>query len=207
MSRHWLENSFATTQTLLPATWRRRVLPACPCCRRGPVWPFHWDCTRKQTGSLYIDMASGEVHCISCGCGWSFEQSKHYCNCGAVYIGGELWQGMEAELGRMGNVSWLKAAGIQRGNAATTLLGWSHCIACGNKEFTTLGMRRGGICWACWAKAKKRLDARFSLAWRCDTCSWCSQWSWHAVKIGTKRICRHCLDTMGRESMQRPFPL
>jgi hypothetical protein len=113
----------------IPPTWRRALFPRCPNCGEGGGQALHINCGKEDQAELYIDIATGYLHCIACGHESGLEGWRNHCTC-AVWEGGEIWQGMAAEVGRMGDLSWLKAAGVRRGTPEISFLGWSFCLGC-----------------------------------------------------------------------------
>lgn len=189
----------------IPPTWRRKVIPACPCCGRGAALSNHRDCpnrwaARRKWADVYIDLATGQGHCIVCGDVLPIGEWTHYCNtCHGVYEGGEVWQGMVAEAGRVGDLAWLRAAGIQRGGQPVTFLGWWLCLACGKRCTKETGLLRGGsakggICEPCRETAFNRMQPRLSLYRTWKPCSWCGQSAgrYRIVRIGRARLCFAC---------------
>jgi hypothetical protein len=106
---------------------------------------------------------------------------------------------MAAEVGRMGVLAWLQAAGIRRGVPQITFLGWSFCLAC-RKRFTKKtgllrgGSAKGGICENCRETAFKRMLPRLSLFRTWKPCSWCGQSEGRGriARIGRTRLCWKC---------------
>lgn len=179
----------------LPATWRRKLFPPCPSCRSSGGWAEHRNCPdtvahKAGRSNLYIDIATGETICLACGQKWGLEDTRHYHKCGAVFDGGEIWQGMAAELGRIGNARWLAAAGIKRGSLDTKMRGWWFCLGCGREASKhmvvfPMGTRRGGCCYGCHLKAESALSSFLRLRGSPDFCSWCG-----ASKVNRKKIVR-----------------
>lgn len=189
----------------IPPTWRRKIIPACPCCGRAAAPANDMECRNWWAGywgkaDLYIDLATGLGHCIVCGDSSPVERWTHHCtSCHAVYEGGEVWQGMAAEAGRVGDLAWLRAAGIRRGVPEITFLGWSRCLACGKRFTRKTGLLRGGnakggICEPCRETAHMRMKPRLSLYRTWKPCSWCGQTKdrYRIVRIGRARLCFEC---------------
>jgi hypothetical protein len=188
---------------VIPPTWRRHTVPRCPSCKRGAVNALHRSCD----GALYVDMATGRVHCTGCGRNWAFTNWKSYCRCGAVFKGGELWEGMKAEMGQAGEFSWLKVQGRRKGTLKTTMLGWSFCVGCGEERDVETGLLQtglpgGGICEVCSQEAQERFTARYRFRYRSKkNCSWCDRgWTGPIYKVGIKkRLCWSCFWDIDRQ--------
>jgi len=191
----------------MSGTWRRKVHPGCPGCGAPPMNAYHWDCPaflppqRRLLALLWIALETGTVRCDGCKESWPFEITMHHCRCGLVFTGGEIWEGMAAEIGNLGNHSWVRAAGIKRGAAHTTAKGWWFCLACQQnfrKETGLLrsGSDKGGLCETCRAQALRRFRWRIALAiWGgAGVCSWCGQRrdGDRIVTIGKARLCKLC---------------
>jgi hypothetical protein len=192
------------TRKIRMPEWRRNIIPACPVCGRAADVAIH-----KRgcgNGEWWIDLETGNTQCGGCGEKASVETMRHFCDCGAVYEGGELWQGMAAEIVDIGELHWFRAAGIRRGDLTTRFLGWSECTACGAKTegmeyyfgmwplFSLWEIKRGGLCDKCKEKARKRLAAWWS-PWISDKeCRWCGGYGGEVriVRVGRVRICRTC---------------
>ena len=102
--------------------WRKKPFPVCPKCNEGSDHAGHRDC--PYDGKLWIDILTGTVKCNKCNKEWSLEESVHYCSCGAKFKGGELWTGMAAEIGRLGNLTWLRRLGVRKGVPQKEFIGW-----------------------------------------------------------------------------------
>lgn len=97
--------------------WRRVTWPGCPACQHplglaycarpvfwmqvlpAPLWkftpgPLHCD------GDIYLDIETGLTVCSACDAVQAFADSSFMCNrgCGALFRGGELWQGMTDDI-------------------------------------------------------------------------------------------------------------
>jgi len=120
-----------------PTPWRKSLIPPCPICKQGPHVAKHRTCSKERMalpsfeGELAVNIETGEVFCSGCGKSYSFDGWTQFCDCGAVWQGGEIWQGMAAEIGRVGDVTWLKAAGATQGTLEITFFGWWFCLICG----------------------------------------------------------------------------
>jgi hypothetical protein len=187
----------------IPPTWRPALFPRCPNCGEGGGQAEHMGCG-KEPPDLYIDINTGHLHCIGCGHESGLERWRNHCTCGAVWDGGEIWQGMAAEVGSMGDLAWLKAAGVRRGTLETTFLGWFSCLGCGRRfdkkaEYLRTGTRKGGICPDCHDEAKKQHAAWFRKV--PEACSWCgygASASTSRVRVGHAYICRSCTEEISR---------
>jgi hypothetical protein len=202
---------------MIPQTWRRAQIPPCPNCGRDAAPALHKGCG-TETPDLYLDITTGRKRCAGCGREAEFENWIHHCtHCCGVSEGGEIWQGMAAEAGRMGDLAWLRAAGVRRGTLETTFLGWSSCLACGrrfNKKTGWLitGARGGGICPACHDEAKMEHATSFRFTVVQAKCSWCGFRTSERglrVRVGKAHICRSCTEEIQRfrPAADRKFPL
>lgn len=106
-------------------TWRRKIVPSCPHCGHPAGPSFHLDpLPNGETcnGEMYLDIESGRTICRNCLFEKSVEGMSHHCDCGCVWTGGEVWQGMRTDLGRMGNRAWLRQIGIVKGTMEVTII-------------------------------------------------------------------------------------
>jgi hypothetical protein len=192
-------------------TWRRNILPACPVCGRAACPSLHNRGCNSKNPEWWLDLETGNTQCSGCGQQGSVESMRHFCDCGAVYEGGEVWEGMAAEIVNIGDLHWFRAAGIRRGDLNTRFLGWSECAACGAKTqgseyyvaiFALVPSwllpweikKPAGLCGKCADKARKRLTARWSPWISARDCRWCeAHGAARVVRIGRVRICRVCL--------------
>jgi hypothetical protein len=164
---------------------------------------------RKDDAEMYIDIASGVLHCVGCGIESEYLDWEHHCHrCGGVYEGGEIWQGMASETVRMDDVVWFQASGIQRGSLETTFLGWSSCRACRkfwNYDIGYLksGTSGGGLCESCHDIGRKKMRSWFTLKGRVSCCNWCGKCGGSNRKVvavvGGTYICRECCDWVGSQ--------
>ncbi len=109
------------------AKWRRVTWPGCPVCARGGsvchcARPAFWlpaipkatwgrlPMSLRCLGALYLDTETGMAHCEGCADKTPFSESVFGCyGCGATFRGGELWEGMEAELAMARTWPWMRA--------------------------------------------------------------------------------------------------
>ncbi len=109
--------------------WRKKQHPCCPKCGKSNSHQKHKDCS--QGGRLWIDINSGQIRCNGCGKIWSLEDTTHYCSCGAKYTGGEIWQGMAHEIGRIANLAWVQRLAVKKGYSETHYKGqWKSSGGC-----------------------------------------------------------------------------
>ena len=162
----------------------------------------------KEKADLYIDITTGRKHCIGCGHELGLESWTHHCTrCGGVWEGGEIWQGMAAEAGRMGDLAWLKAAGVRRGTLETTFLGWSSCLGCRwrfdkKPDIFSQERAKAGSARIATIEAKKQHAAWFRKV--PETCSWCGYGAsdrTSRVRVGTAYICRSCTEEISRKRL------
>jgi hypothetical protein len=134
---------------------------------------------------------------------------RQFCGCGAVFTGGEMWEGMAAEAGHVGNLAWFRAAAGRRGTLETELLGWWFCLLCGARAekppFIARGCPKGGFCDRCIETARARLTGksplwRLAAAWK--TCSLCLAPARRPVAriAGNFYFCLQCLRAWRLES-------
>jgi hypothetical protein len=189
-----------------PPDMAARSVSPCPSCGASAGKAQHKSCRIGGQADLYIDIATGHKHCIACGRELGLESWTNHCTrCGAVWEGGEIWQGMAAEVGSMGDLAWLKAAGVRRGTPEITFLGWSSCLGCQRrferKAGLLLGIGNGGICTDCHDTAKKRHAARFRFRAVPDFCNWCGYGAsarTRRVRVGKAHICRSCTEEISQ---------
>jgi hypothetical protein len=192
---------FQTVQ--IPPTWRRKTLPPCPVCRQPTVHAWHHGCPSPLgrleapgRGSTYIDIATGLVHCVLCNTAAPIEDWHSLCSCGAVFEGGEIWEGMAAEIGKVGDLQWARAAGIRRGTLEITFLGWWFCRGCHSERdhetgWLVKGKRAGALCLECHYRAAEALGSWFSGQTGFRTCRWCAKVRRVAV-LKRANVCKAC---------------
>ncbi len=100
--------------------WRKKTVPPCPKCGNWTDHVGHLDC--PYNGEMQIDILSGMVKCDGCGAICGLEKIEHYCSCGAVYEGGEIWEGMHREMGRVQNLAWFQRLYARRGTMQVRFL-------------------------------------------------------------------------------------
>lgn len=107
--------------------WRRLTWPGCPACQLPPqltvcgaaaLWvppggelAAKWlPASMRCGGDLYLDTETGLVHCAGCDSRQALAETKYACSgsCGAVFEGGECWEGMKADLPAMRSWAWTR---------------------------------------------------------------------------------------------------
>jgi len=194
--------------------WRQKLFPVCPACAAGSGIEQHRDCPRYWPGPgnppLWIDITTGVVQCTNCEVTGTLDEITHFCECGTAFKGGEIWQGMAAEIGRVGNLAWARAAGLQHGIEKPVVVGWWFCLACGlrseDRRFLLQGgTKAGGICRRCCAMARRRW--RSWLPFRLDgkRCSYCKgKWqeisdTGRVVAVNRAYVCEWCMIWAGQK--------
>lgn len=92
-------------------------MPKCPICGRPQMFPKHPRCgfsKIKEPAKLFICSRSGVVSCDTCDAMWMFSSIEHECLCGTIFLGGEYWDGMKLEWGRIKNLKWIKEIGLTK---------------------------------------------------------------------------------------------
>lgn len=103
--------------------WRRKMIPECPKCGNEAGESCHRNCPNGE-GEVMIDILSGISVCQSCGEKNSVERWRHFCDCGAIYEGGEYWQGMAAEIAQIEDELEIQGIGIIKGKPLEIVGNW-----------------------------------------------------------------------------------
>lgn len=127
-AREILHKSFSETE------WRTVTWPGCPACGLpaqqagcgrqawwmpplpnmivGKMLPAWLRCL----GEWRLDVDTGVIHCKRCGMSDPFADTQFLCpECGAMFEGGEMWEGMSADVTGTGRRPWMQSLKSRNG--------------------------------------------------------------------------------------------
>ena len=189
------------------AILRPSIFPVCPNCRKGGSHASHARCKKSSRFSnkdnrVWIDVEKGTKYCEGCKRSWDISISNKHCRCGAIFKGGELWAGMQEEIGQYQNLAWMQRLSLTKGSLETRMIGYDKCSFCGRwdktrrPEFKPRARKvfispNAGICNKCvtkYANKHSKLRATINV-----TCSFCGEKQLRGLFSGSKCICHYCL--------------
>ncbi len=164
--------------------WRRVTWPGCPaclraaapcCCAREKFWlpplpdmivaalPPQLRCN----GEIRLDIETGVTICVDCGAALPFSESVFVCapGCGAIFNGGELWQGMSNDLAAARQWPWMRSV---KSRVAQEITG---CGFGGESRLVATSHRRRCACKA----VLYRLDGNTDICGNCLQRSDCNE--------------------------------
>lgn len=111
--------------------YRKYLIPKCPMCGKESTFAFHLKCKRKSSESkfqhetLWINLLTGLIECEGCDYKKDISNIENLCTCGAIFSGGQLWEGMFTEISIVEDFAWFKLLKISKGSITPRFIRWA----------------------------------------------------------------------------------